>query len=407
VDPAPAAVFGGVKVIELAQWVFVPAAGGLLADWGADVIKIEPPGTGDSYRGLVSQGITTAVDGVNPSVEMINRGKRSIGLDVKSAEGRALLYRLVADADVFLTNMRPAALERMGLGVEELRKHNPSLIYARGHGMGVRGPDRDTPSYDASAFWARGGMTYVLSPDPADYPLQQRGAFGDRQGAMNLAFGIAGALYKKLRTGQPSVVDVSLLSSAIWTLTSDVLAALQGNHPAPKTSRLGMQNPLVNFFRSSDERYLMLVPLQPDRYWVELCTLVDRPDLIEDPRFADITVRAQNREACLVELDAAFAQQPYAEWVKRLSASDLPWGPVQTIEELIEDPQVIANDYLAPVESEDGPALTLPAGPVQFDESAPRLRRAPEHGAHTEQVLLDLGLDWPEISALKDKGVVL
>lgn len=402
-------VFGGVKILELAQWVFVPAAGALLSDWGADVVKIEAV-DGDPYRGLETQGLTSSMDGLNYSVEMANRGKRSIGLDIKSPAGRQLLYRLVAESDVFLTNFRPAALDRLGLGVDELRKHNPRLIYARGHGFGVRGPDRDVPAYDATAFWSRGGMAHVLTPEGSDYPLQQRGAFGDRQAAMNLAFGVAGALFRRASSGEASVVDVSLLASAMWTLTADVLRALQGQQPRSHTSRTRLANPLVNFFRTQDGRYLDLVLLQPDRYWAELCGLLDRPELADDARFVDIATRAENRGECLKALDEAFALRPYAEWVERFSASNLPWAPVQAIEEVLADPQVIANGYISAVETGetgDERPLNLPSGPVQFDERPPTLRRAPEHGANTEELLLELGLSWDEITALKDQNAIM
>ena len=219
--------FDGVKVVELAQWVFVPVAGALLADWGADVIRIEKL-EGDPYRGLASQGIGTDRGGVNLSMALANRGKRSIALDLQTDDGRAVLDELLDSADVFLTNLRPGALERLGLGAAEVRQRFPGLVYARGHGYGVRGPDADQAGYDASAFFARGGLAHVLTPKERDYPIQRRGAMGDRNGAMALAFGIAGALLRRHRTGTGSVVDVSLLATAMWTLSSDLLAALNG-----------------------------------------------------------------------------------------------------------------------------------------------------------------------------------
>jgi crotonobetainyl-CoA:carnitine CoA-transferase CaiB-like acyl-CoA transferase len=219
-------LFSGVRVVELASWVFVPVAGALLADWGAEVTKVEHPVTGDGYRGLVTQGM--GGPGINPSMELANRGKRSIGLDLKSPAGREVMLRLVSQADVFLTNHLPSVLDRLGLGVEALRAVNPGLIYARGHGFGVRGPEADRPAYDSTAFWARGGLGETLTPSDLEQPIPQRGAVGDRNGAVHLAFGIAGALFRRERTGEGSTVDVSLLATAMWMLGSDVLAALAG-----------------------------------------------------------------------------------------------------------------------------------------------------------------------------------
>jgi crotonobetainyl-CoA:carnitine CoA-transferase CaiB-like acyl-CoA transferase len=396
--------FSGVRVVELAQWVFVPVAGALLADWGADVIRVERL-DGDPYRGLATQGIGTDSGGVNLSVALANRGKRSVALDLHAEQGRAALDRLLETADVFLTNFRPGALRRLGLDAQTLTARHPRLVYARGHGFGVRGPDADLPGYDSSAFWARGGLGHVLTPSDRDLPINQRGAMGDRNGAMALAFGVSAALLRRERTGHGSVVDVSLLATAIWTLSSDVLAALQGRAPRAAAGRGSTPNPLVGTYRTSDGRHVQLVFLQGDRYWAPLCELFGRPDLAADPRFADMESRRENREACADELQAEFGRYTLAECKELLSRLDAPWAPVQAVEELLDDPQVLANGYLGTV-SEDGLEYRLPAVPVQIDERPPPLRRAPEHGEHTEAVLLELGYTWDEISSLKDAGVL-
>ncbi len=268
VNDAP---FEGVRVVELAQWVFVPVAGALLADWGADVVRIERP-EGDPYRGLATQGIGSDSGGVNLSIALANRGKRSIALDLSTAGGLDVLHELLAGADVFLTSLRPGALARLGLDADQLTARYPSLVYARGHGFGARGPDADQPGYDASAFWARGGLADALTPPGSEHPINPRGALGDRNGAMALAFGIAGALLRKARTGAGSVVDVSLLATAMWTLSSDVLTALQGAELPRPGDRSASPNPLVGTYRTSDGRHLQLVYLQGDRYWADLCT---------------------------------------------------------------------------------------------------------------------------------------
>jgi crotonobetainyl-CoA:carnitine CoA-transferase CaiB-like acyl-CoA transferase len=402
---AMAGVMDGVRVLEVAAWVFVPAAGAVLADLGADVIKVEDPRTGDPYRGLVTQGIATVHHGVNYSVEQANRGKRSIGLDLKSDEGRALLYRLAATADVFLTSFRPAALARLGLDVAALREHNPSMVYVRGHGSGVRGPQANRPGYDATAFWARGGMAHTLTPPDAERPITQRPAFGDRTGAMNLAFGIAAALFRRERTGEPSVVDVSLLSSAAWVLATDVLNATVPG-AASSTERPRPRNPLVNAFETSDGRWLSLVFLQPDRYWVELCEHLGRPELAADPRFVDSEARASHTDECRAALADVFEGRPYHEWCERLSGLDAPWAPVQSVRELLDDEQFRANGYLQAVEAGDGATFPLVSAPVQFDGAPAALRRAPEPGEHTEAVLRELGIGWEEIAAYKQRGVI-
>lgn len=397
--------FEGLRVIELAQWVFVPVAGALLADWGADVIRIERL-EGDPYRGLATQGIGTDRDGVNLSMALANRGKRSVALNLRHESGMAVLHELLSTADVFLTSLRPGALSRLGLDADTLRGRYPGLIYARGHGFGTRGPDANQPGYDSSAFWARGGVGHILTPPERDYPISQRGAMGDRNGAMALAFGIAAALLKRGKTGVGSVVDVSLLATAMWMLSSDLLAVLNGGEAGPVGGRGPQVNPLTGNYRTKDGRHIQLMFLQGDRYWAEFCRLVGRADLIEDPRFVDLAARHTNCAACVAELDAVFAGRTLAEWKELLAELDAPWAPVQSVSEVIEDPQVAANGYVGEVRLDDGQAYRLPAVPVQLDEQAPPMRRAPEHGEHTEALLAELGYDWDRIAEMADRGVI-
>ncbi len=398
-DPQDTQAFEGVRVVELAQWVFVPVAGALLADWGADVIHIEPL-TGDPYRGLMTQGIGAETGGVNLSMALANRGKRSLALDVRSERGLEVMNKLLETADVFLTSLRPGALARLGLDSETLTARFPKLVYARGNGYGARGEDADQAGYDASAFWARGGMGHILTPPQSEYPISQRGAMGDRNGAMALAFGVSSALLKRERTGRGSVVDVSLLATAMWTLSSDVTAALGGSTPQPAPGRV-MVNPLVGTYRTSDGRHISLVFLEGDRFWAPFCNVLGREDLAADPRFGDLRSRGANSAECVAELDREFGQRTFEEWKKLLSQLDAPWAPVQSISELIEDPQVLANDYISDVDAGDGVHYRLPNVPVQIDGHGATFGRAPEHSEHTELILVDLGYDWDEISALQ------
>jgi crotonobetainyl-CoA:carnitine CoA-transferase CaiB-like acyl-CoA transferase len=397
--------FEGVRVVELAQWVFVPVAGALLSDWGADVVHVEHL-RGDPYRGLATQGIGTDRDGVNLSMALANRGKRSIALDVQQEAGLAVLHQMLGSADVFLTSLRPAALGRLGLDAETLAERYPTLVYARGNGYGARGPDANQAGYDSSAFWARGGLAYTLTPPEREHPINQRGAMGDRNGAMALAFGIAAALLERSRTGKGAVVDVSLLATAMWTLSSDVLAALDGDSPGPVSGR-GAFNPLVGSYRTGDGRHIQLVFLEGDRYWAEFCRLIGRPELGDDSRFVDMAARRTNAAACIALLDEEFGRRTFAEWKELLAKLDAPWAPVQSISELLEDAQVVANGYIGDVVIDGKAAYQLPAVPVQFDGRPPELRRAPEHGEHTETVLAELGYTWDDIGKLKEAGVVL
>jgi crotonobetainyl-CoA:carnitine CoA-transferase CaiB-like acyl-CoA transferase len=399
-------ILAGVRIVELAQWIFVPSAGALLADLGADVIKVEHPREGDPARALRTQGLSGAGSGPNLPVEQNNRGKRSVGIDVKREAGRELLLRLVAGADVFVTSFRPAALERLALDVEALRARNPKLIYARGHGLGVRGPDANRPSYDMSAFWSRGGVAHSLTQPGAERAVGQRPGFGDHTSALNLAFGIASALFRRERTGEPSVVDVSLLGTAMWVMSSDVVYSANPDYDPHAGMRGPIANPLTATYRTRDGRFLALVMLQADRHWADFCRHLGRPEWIDDPRYADARARRRNAAACVGELEAVFATRTFAEWKAQLATLDAAWEPQQSVRELREDPQARANGYLSEVQGAGGERYELVSNPCQFDGEVPKLSPAPECGAHTEEVLLELGLDWDELGRLRAEGVL-
>jgi len=401
-----ARVLEGIRVVEVAQWWFVPSGGAVLADWGADVIKVEHPVTGDPQRGLVTSGFFPPTGGVNFMMEQSNRGKRSVGLDLGHPRGREVLDRLVKDADIFLTNFLPAARRKLHIDVEDIRKVNPTIIYARGHGHGVRGPDVEKGGYDAASFWSRGGIAHALTPPGAERPIMQRAAFGDSASGMTTAGGIAAALFHRERTGEPSVVDVSLLGTAMWILAPDIVLAKFTDQEMPAFSRTQAPNPIVNSYKTKDGRWIFLNMLQPDRFWADLCTHLGRPDMITDPRYESGMTRFQNREACVAELDAVFASRPLAEWREQLATVEGVWAPMQTAKEVGVDPQVIANGYLSEVDRGDGTTFTLVTSPVQFDETTPTLRPGPDMGQHTEEVLLGLGYSWDDLAAMKDAGAI-
>ena len=395
----------GVRVIEVAAWTFVPAAGAVLADWGADVIKIEHPAHGDPQRGLAAGGIVPD-SSVNFIIEIPNRGKRSVGVDLATDAGRELLYKLVAGADVFLTNFLPDARRRLRIEVEDIRAVNPDVIYVRGSGNGVRGPDADKGGYDATSYWARSGVASLVSQGD-EYPRTQPIAFGDIAGAQTIAGGIAAALFARATTGKPSVVDVSLLSYGLWNASPHiVLSKMLGIPDIPRRPRGQSPNPITGSYKTADGRTLQLVMLQPDRYWAKLCELLGRPDLVDDPRFVDARARAENSAACIAELDTEFGRRTLAECTEVLGQQDGPWAVHQWPLEIFDDEQVRANGFVRTVEAADGSEFDLVANPVQFDETAPLLVRAPEMGEHTEEVLLALGLDWEELADLKAREVI-
>ena len=399
-------VLEGVRVVEVAQWWFVPSGGAVLADWGADVIKVEHPVTGDPQRGLVTSGFFPPTGGVNFMMEQSNRGKRSVGIDLGNPRGLEVLHRLVKDADVFLTNFLPAARRKLRIDVADIRAVNPKIIYARGHGHGVRGPDVEKGGYDAASFWSRGGIAHALTPAGASRPIMQRAAFGDSAGGMTTAGGIAGALFHRERTGEPSVVDVSLLGTAMWILAPDIVLAKFTDQEMPLFERTQAPNPIVNSYKTQDGRWIFLNMLQPDRFWADFCNHIDRSDMITDARFENGMARFQNREACVAELDAVFASRPLAEWREKLATVEGVWAPMQTAKEVGYDVQALANGYLSEVDRGDGTTFTLVASPVQFDETTPTLHPGPDMGQHTEAVLLDLGYTWEDLATLKEAGAI-
>ncbi|EKF23233.1 coA-transferase III family protein [Mycolicibacterium hassiacum DSM 44199] len=400
-------VLAGYRVVELASWTFVPSAGAVLADWGADVIKIEHPETGDPQRGLISSGLVPGDKGVNHFIEQPNRGKRSIGLDTSTPEGLQVLMKLVETADVFLTNLLPESRRRMGVDVEHVRARNPKIIYARGHGYGPKGDAADRGGYDLASYWARGGIGDAYAPHDGGYPPFQRAAFGDLYGGLAIAAGITAALLKRERTGEPSVVDVSLLNAAIWQLGMDIVGAGVLGADLPKFPLTQMPNPAVNLYRTRDGRYLAFVLLQGDRFWADFCTRLGRPDLITDERYVDSAARFVNREQCITELREIFAAQDLAHWEKAFEGFDGVWDVVRTAREVHDDPQVIANGYLPRTVDANDNEFALAASPVQFDETPLRLTRAPGHGEHTDDLLGELGYPPDDIIDLKVKNVVL
>ena len=404
-------VMEGVRVLEVAAWTFVPAAGAVMADWGADVIKVEHPNGGDPQRGLIASGlIPGGASAVNYIIEQPNRGKRSIGLDISTDEGREVLYKIAATSDVFLTSFLPSVRQKLQIDVEHIRAVNPNIVYVRGSGQGALGPESDRGGLDGASYWARGGIANALTPAGSDWPIAPRPAFGDLPGGMTIAGGISAALFSRERTGVPPVVDVSLLGFAMWTLSPDIVASkLFGKDPLAQMRgpREKNPNPLVGQYRTKDDRYLSLMMLQPDRFWPEACERLGRPDLIDDPRFSTGLARYENREECIRLFDEIIGSRTLDEWRQAFQGMKGVWAPVQTALELYDDPQVAPNGYIVDVTRDDGIEFPLVASPVMFDEETYELKAAPEHGQHTEELLLELGYSWEDIIARKESGAVL
>ncbi|MEV5651990.1 CoA transferase [Nocardia sp. NPDC052254] len=403
-------LLNGIRVVELASWTYVPCGGAALADWGADVIKVEDTKGGDPCRYLVVGGLDPATAPVraNFMMELGNHGKRSIGIDIKTESGREILGKLLASADVFLTNWLPGTLERAGLTIDKLREYNPGLIIARGSGQGSRGPDKDRGGFDASAYMARAGVAYALSPTDIEYPVTQGPAFGDLQGGITLAGGIAAALFHRERTGHAPLVDSSLLAQGMWAIAPDLAAAdYYGVDRLPAGPAGTALNPAVNRYRTRDGRWVQLMFLQTDRYWRGFCERIGRPDLGTDERFVPLANLVANQEAATAELRRTFAERDLEQWKKILADEPGVWSVLASPQEVLEDPQVTANGYLMSVTDDAGKTYRTVSAPVQFDETPAPPTRSPEHGEHTETILLELGLQWDDIIAAKDAGAVL
>jgi crotonobetainyl-CoA:carnitine CoA-transferase CaiB-like acyl-CoA transferase len=399
----------GVKVVEVAQFTFTPAAGAVLAEWGADVIKVEHVERGDAQRGMLNHPHKGTF---HPIMEHANRGKRSIGLDLESPAGHAVLLDLVRDADVFLTNFLPDARRRLHLELDDIRAANPDVVYVRGSAHGQRGEWAEKGGYDGSSFWCRMGGAWGVTPEDSPRVLTMPGgAYGDSMGGMTIAGGIAAALFARATTGETSVVDVSLMSVGAWAFGLDLgNTALTRDEKDPVSINQLMANaptnPTVGFFKTADGRWINFTMLQGFRYFPDVCRHLGIPELIDDERFATAQALMANAQAAGQLIAAAIAEKPFAYWLKQLATMEGQWAPVQGPLEILDDPQMQANGYLRTFPDSEGVERTLVANPVQFDEEPAATRRAPQFAEHTDDLLAGLGRSEDEILQLKIDGVV-
>ena len=394
----------GIRVVELGLWVAGPSCAAILRDWGADVIKVEPP-NGDPFRGLFAATLGSGIAASPPPFEVDNRGKRSIALNLEHDEGRTIARQLCDQADVFVTNMRPRVLDDFGLDYDTLSQSNPGLVYTQITGYGPDGPNRDRAAYDIGAFWSRAGVGAMLVPPGAPLP-QQRGGMGDHMTGLGAAGSVAAALFARERTGKGQRIATSLIRVGTYMMSWDIMLALRLGVPIQPYDREHALNPIINCFQSKDGRWFWLLLLQADRHWPDLLRALGREDLLQQERFADINVRREHGPELVAELDAAFAERTLDEWAEVFDREDVWWAPVNNVNDVIADPLAKEAGVFRDVDGPDGP-VTFVASPSDFDGTPAGPRGlAPELGQHTEEVLLELGYDWEQIIPLKERGAI-
>jgi crotonobetainyl-CoA:carnitine CoA-transferase CaiB-like acyl-CoA transferase len=384
-QPTVSGPLSGVRVIELGVWVAGPAAAGLLADWGADVVKVEPP-SGDPQRNVFGAVGVAAQAGV-PPFELDNRGKRSVVLDLTGDDGRAHLDQLLATADVFITNIRPEALRRLGAHHDDVLARHPHLVYGSLTGYGLDGPEAGRAGYDIGAFWARSGLAHTLVP-PGELPPALRSGMGDHTTGLALAAGVLAKLHERQRTGRGGLVATSLLRTGMYTLGWDIGIVLRFGKRESTRPRTRVRAPLINSYQSGDGHGFWLLLLESDRHWPALCAALDRPDWIDGPAYADAAARLANCDALIAAIDAVCAASSMSELAERFDRHDVWWAPIQSIAEVIEDPQAAAAGAFVDMTPQPGDRpYRAVNSPVDFDGFSVRPGPVPGLGEHTADVL--------------------
>jgi crotonobetainyl-CoA:carnitine CoA-transferase CaiB-like acyl-CoA transferase len=394
-----ASALEGIRVLDLTLWQQGPQASAMLADLGADVIKIEAPDSPDPGRRFLFRSDA----GLSPYWEAHNRGKRSLALNLKHAKGKEVFLRLVEGADVFLHNLRGGAVERLGLDYQVVSRVNPGIIYAHASAWGGEGPDVNLGSYDILAQ-ARGGVM-VLNGEPGRPPLPMPVPIADQVGAFIAAYAIVVALLHRERTGQGQELNVSLLGSQLALQSFNVTSYLLTGRLPQRQPRGGF-GPLWNVYEGSDGKYFALAMLE-DRWWPGVCQAIGEPDLEHDPRFDTAQKRFKRAQELTAHLDGVFVRKPAREWVQRFHQHGLMAAPAQDYEDLVNDPQVVANGYLQDVERPGHEPVPMVGVPVKFSRTPGEIRRlAPALGEHTHEVLMECGLTQEESDQMERDGVI-
>lgn len=401
----------GVRVLEVAQFTFVPAAGAILADWGADVIKVEHPVRGDTQRGFINMGGFQLSPDRHPLIEHPNRGKRSVGIDVSKPDGQKVLYEIAKTADVFLTNYLPAQRQKHKFDVGHIRAVNPNIIYARGSAYGDKGPERNSGGFDGTAFWTRSGVGYALTPAELGGALTQGiPAFGDSIGGMNIAGGVSAALFHRERTGEATEVDVSLLSTAWWAAGASVTHGMETGETTRSimpNSASPSANPFMGNYKTSDGGTINLCIVSPTGYIRDVFEHLGLHDAASDPRFSEPLPLIENADTAAELIAKAVLSKPFEYWRQHLKTMKGQWAPFQSLIDLGTDEQALANDMIVEVQASDGGApFKVVRGPIQFNHQPLETTRAPQASEHTEVVLMELGLEWDRIEQLKDSGAI-
>jgi len=397
-----AGILEGVKVIDMGHHIAIPAAGAVMADWGADVVKVEPL-TGDQIRGAMRvQGVDTGA--VNSGFEFLNRNKRSIALDLKQRPGKEIFDKLVKISDVFISNYEVGALKNLKADYATLSQINPGIIYGVLSGYGTKGPDKDEKGFDFTSGWARSGTQHLMAV-PGSYPPAQRAGMYDRTAGLHCVAGVCAALLNREKTGKGQEFELSLYHVGVYNIASDIQNALVGL-PERQQDRT-KAGPLWNSYRAGDDRWFQLA-MQTDDYWPGLCRAMERSELENDPRFNSLQKRTENCEELIKIMDEVFASINRDEWEKRFKENGVIYGRIETPIEVINDPQALANDFFTEVDHPVVGKLKLITMPVKFHQNPASVKTpAPELGQHTEEIILDLGYNWDDISNLKEKRVIL
>lgn len=403
-----AGVLEGIKVLAIEHWIAIPSATAIMADWGADVIKIEDPAGGDAARGVrLYEHYPAGLPKVQPGFELDNRNKKSVAINLRQTAGRQIIQELVKRSDVFASNWQAQALERFHLDYHTLAQVNPKLIHVTVSGYGNRGPEKDSPGFDNVAFWARSGFGTILA-GPDGTPVAQRPAMGDHAAGMLAAGATAAALFNRERTGLGQEVNISLYHTGVWVLSQDIEISLLTRKDVSPWNRKTVGNPLANSYKAKDEKWLQVHCLQSDRYWSGFCKAIGREDLEYDPRFESSERRYENNVALISLLDEILATKTREEWGDPFDKNGVIWAPIQTVAEVITDPQALENDFFVKVDHPTEGQIELIASPVKFSTTPATVRSpAPELGQHTEEVLLELGYTWDDIAKLKEEEVII